>query len=411
MKTCPHSGLPITSKPHWKATKNTYTKRIEMIGDDIMHAFVEAPRPITLETLSNELVKTVIRESGAHDKPLELLFDAANIVDISYDYKQGINDLIYHWGPTFRVVVFYNIELRCRLLLETFAAVVPNGMTVLLCDTYKDAIETVLAFKSGKAQETGIGAPASDPYTVLKTEFLAAVARISWLNLLNQQILLPSADNQFYPYFKALAYMQEDLKAREALLEKEQQQIKADYEQRLTQKIILLNAQVELNRKELQQFEQEKASLKARISAQEMELTRISTAVGEKTSALHLLCDQIKGLDIDQQTKHRMIEQCHAMLETELTEKRLKTELTAGDSEFLSKLQKRHPNLNQRELRVGLMVKLNYDTREIARAIGISTRGMESIRYRMHKKLSLDKHKSIKTYLAELAAQELGTLA
>jgi len=91
------------------------------------------------------------------------------------------------------------------------------------------------------------------------------------------------------------------------------------------------------------------------------------------------------------------------MIETELTEKRLKTELTAGDSEFLSKLQKKHPNLNQRELRVSLMVKLNYDTREIARSIGISTRGMESIRYRMHKKLGLDKHKSIKTYLSELS--------
>jgi len=51
------------------------------------------------------------------------------------------------------------------------------------------------------------------------------------------------------------------------------------------------------------------------------------------------------------------------------------------------------------------MVKLNYDTREIARSIGISTRGMESIRYRMHRKLGLDKHKSIKTYLSELASE------
>ncbi len=403
MKTCPFSGLPVTAKPHWKTQHKTYIKRLEMVGDDIMHAFVEAPRPIILETLSDELVKTVLRESGTPDKPLYLVWDMTNVTDVSYDYKLGINDLIYHWGPAFSIVVFYNIDPACRLVLETFSSIVPNNMKVLLRETYKEAIGTVVDFKSGKAEETGIGASPTDPESILKNEFLAAVARISWLNLLNQQIFLPSADNPFYPYFKAIAYMQEDLKAREAIQEKELQQIKADYEQRLTQKIILLNAQVELNRKELQQFEQEKAALKSRISAQEMELTRISTAVGEKTAALHLLSDQIKSLDIDQQLKHRMIDQCHNMLETELTEKRLKTELTAGDSEFLSKLQKKHPNLNQRELRVGLMVKLNYDTREIARSIGISTRGMESIRYRMHKKLSLDKHKSIKTYLAELA--------
>ena len=39
---------------------------------------------------------------------------------------------------------------------------------------------------------------------------------------------------------------------------------------------------------------------------------------------------------------------------------------------------------------------------EIAHSIGLSKRGMESIRYRMHKKLGLGKHQSIKTYLAEL---------
>jgi len=70
---------------------------------------------------------------------------------------------------------------------------------------------------------------------------------------------------------------------------------------------------------------------------------------------------------------------------------------------LLSRLQKKHPNLNQRELRISLLVKLNYDTREIGRSVGISTRGMESIRYRMHKKLGLGKHQSIKTYLSDLA--------
>jgi DNA-binding CsgD family transcriptional regulator len=405
MKTCPFSGLPVTAKTHWKEVHASYTKHLELIGDDIMHACIEAARPVTLETLSNDLVKTVLREGGVPDKPLFLVWDMKNVTDVSFEYKQGINDLIYHWGPTFSVVVFYNIDPSCKIILETFAAIVPNNMTVLLRDTYKDAIGVIMDVKSGKAEEAAVTHRDANSETSLKNEFLAAVARISWLNMLNQQIAMPPVESPFYAYFKAIAYMQEDLKARETLHEKELLHIRSDYEQRLTQKIILLNAQVELNKKELLQFEQEKTALKSRISAQEMELTRISTAIGEKSSALHQLCDQIKSLEIDQQPKQRMIEQCQNMLETELTEKRLKTDLTTGDSEFLSKLQKKHPNLNQRELKVGLMVKLNYDTREIARSIGISTRGMESIRYRMHKKLSLDKHKSIKTYLSELATE------
>jgi len=37
------------------------------------------------------------------------------------------------------------------------------------------------------------------------------------------------------------------------------------------------------------------------------------------------------------------------------------------------------------------------------RSIGITKRGMESIRYRMHKKIGLTKHQSIKNYLNELS--------
>ncbi|NTW51750.1 MAG: transcriptional regulator [Chlorobiaceae bacterium] len=404
MKTCPYSKLPITSKPNWKSTQAGagYVKHLDLIGNNILHAYIEADHPITLVTLSNELVKTVLSESGAPTTPLYLIWDMHNINDVSYDYKQGINDLIFHWGLHFSVIVFYNIDHSCQIILETFAAMVPDTMIVILRQNYQEAISTIMDFKSGKAT-TGQPEQDIDEESSMKNEFLASIARISWLDMLNQKIFLPSPDNRYYPYFKAIELMQEDLKAREALHEKEVQQLKAENEQKLTQKIILLNAQIELNKKEIQRFEQERTALKARIAAQEMEMTRISTAVGEKTSTLQLICDQLTVLDIDPQFKQRLLEQCYTMLDTELKQKRLKTELTAGDSEFLSKLQKKHPNLNQRELRVSLMVKLNYDTREIARSIGISTRGMESIRYRMHRKLSLDKHKSIKTYLSELA--------
>jgi DNA-binding CsgD family transcriptional regulator len=406
MQTCPISNLPITSKHNWKSVPAgaDYVKRLDLIGDNIFHHYVESDHPITLNSMSIDLVNKVLEESGIKDSPLYLLWDMNNIGNISYQYKQGINNIVYGSGLDFKVVVFYNIDESCRIIIETFAAMAPNTMTVLLRDDYADAMTSLLEYQSGKAPEM----PAEqevDEEDTMKNEFLATIARISWLNMLNQKIFLPTVEDPFYPYFKAIDHMQEDLKARDESHEKEMQHLKTDSDQKLSQKIIQLNAQVELGKKEIQRFEQEKAALKSRIAAQEMELTRISTAVGEKASTLHMICDQIKGLDIEQSNKQKILEQCHNMIETELTEKRLKTELTVGDSEFLSKLQKKHPNLNQRELRVSLMVKLNYDTREIARSIGISTRGMESIRYRMHRKLNLDKHKSIKTYLSELAAE------
>jgi DNA-binding CsgD family transcriptional regulator/uncharacterized coiled-coil protein SlyX len=164
-----------------------------------------------------------------------------------------------------------------------------------------------------------------------------------------------------------------------------------------------MTTQRETHKKASPDLEKEIAVLKTRIASQDMELTRVSTAIAEKTTALRNLLDQIYALEIDPTVKRQMTDSCLSLIETETIEKRLNMELTESDSFFLSKLQKKHPNLNQRELRISLLVKLNYDTREIGRSIGISTRGMESIRYRMHKKLGLGKHQSIKTYLSDLA--------
>ena len=167
--------------------------------------------------------------------------------------------------------------------------------------------------------------------------------------------------------------------------------------------MITMSVQAKTNKPTFDDFQTEIAALKSKVAAQDVELTRVATAISEKASALRNLLDQIHALHIDPGVKRVMTDTCIRMIETEITERRLNMELTESDSAFLSKLQKKHPNLNQRELRISLLVKLNYDTKEIARSIGITTRGMESIRYRMHNKLGLRKHESIKTYLSELA--------
>ena len=220
--------------------------------------------------------------------------------------------------------------------------------------------------------------------------------------MLNQPINLPDPDEILYPFFKALESLQSDLLAIEQLSAEERRLAAIKAEKTISEKKILLNAQLELNHQLKDQFSREKATLRARIAAQDMELTRVSTAVAEKTATLQSLREKIFGLDIDPTMKKELIDSCSRMIETETIEKQINTDLSVTDSEFLSKLQRKHPNLNQRDLRICLLIKLNYDTREIARTIGISTRGLESIRYRMHKKLGLSKHQSIKNYLTDL---------
>ncbi|MBN1279322.1 MAG: transcriptional regulator [Chlorobiaceae bacterium] len=394
--------LPVIQKNHWQNEHKEagYTKHIKLIGKNIIHSSVESRFDVSLDQMDIGMFENVLRETGLMNTPLHCIWDFTHVTDISYNYKKSITRLFYNRHPQFRLIVFYNVPPSVSIIVESFAAVVPDGIRVIMTDNYHNALDIVSAYENGTLQEP----PAENPDEVMRKNFLAYLARMSWFDMFDEHIAVPSFDDKYYSFFKAIAAMQADLREKEKEKAMELEQLKQDYEQKITDSVIKLNAQIELNKKQARDHEKEMAELKARIANQDMELTRVSTAIAEKTSTLRNLLDQIYALDIDQDQKRLMTDSCLNLIETETIEKRLNIELTESDSVFLSKLQKKHPNLNQRELRISLLVKLNYDTREIARSVGISTRGMESIRYRMHKKLSLGKHQSIKTYLSDLAA-------
>ena len=406
MSTCTVTNLPITANQNWRAThtKNGYNKVIKLLGDDILLYSIDTDHNISLESMDIDLLRSVLHDSNIEDKPICLVWDMTHIANMSLKYKKQIADLIYNPKLIFGIVIFFNVEPQFLTMAETFAAMVPENLPVLIKDNYTDAVNTALDWKKGLPITETFDSKEEEKSELQKREFLAALGRISWLDMMDQSINMPSRDDKMFPFFKALENLQNDLRANIMEKEQELEQIAKQSEKTLTEKNILLNAQKELYKKLKSQLEKEKSTLTSRIATQEMELTRISTAIAEKTSALRELLNMISLLDIDQTKKSIMIEHCRKMIDTEMIEKRLNIELTTTDSEFLSRLQKKHPNLNQRELRICLLIKLNYNTRDIARSVGISTRGMESIRYRMHKKIGLTKHQSLKGYLTDLAS-------
>ncbi len=152
------------------------------------------------------------------------------------------------------------------------------------------------------------------------------------------------------------------------------------------------------------ELEKKIVDLKETIENNENDLARVA-AVNQSNNGTSLrnLLDQIHALDIDPMVKRQMTDACLRLIAIETASKRIGIELTENDAAFLLKLEKKHHGLNSRELRVCIFIKLNYDTVEIARFSNITPRGMESIRYRMHKKLGIGLQDSIKTYLNKLA--------
>ena len=380
---------------------------MSVIDGNIVHTWidVETKSDIILDFMDVELLQVVLTESDLMSRQFHILFDLDHISDITFNYKRAITNLFFNWSPILGVIGFYNIPESMHIIVETFAAVAPQNVCVIQEKTYEKSIKNIIEFKAGKfiARESEAE---NNNLRALHNKFLEAVARISWLNMLDQSITMPPDGHPYSTFFKAIDYLRSDLIEKEREKEHEVQLLKQDFEERITRLVIKMNAQAEVNNKSARERENEIADLTLRIKTQEIELARVSIVIADKKKEVRNLLDKIYSLDIDPGIKRALTNSCLNLIEKEVIEKQLNRETTESDSIFLSKLQKKFPNLNQRELRISLLVKLNYDTTEIARSIGLSTRGMESIRYRIHKKLGLGKHQSIKTFLSELDITE-----
>lgn len=69
---------------------------------------------------------------------------------------------------------------------------------------------------------------------------------------------------------------------------------------------------------------------------------------------------------------------------------------------FFAKLKKKFPDLTSKDLRLCAYVRMNLSTKEIAPLLNISVRGVEISRYRLRKKLNLERNDSLGDFLVKM---------
>ncbi len=69
---------------------------------------------------------------------------------------------------------------------------------------------------------------------------------------------------------------------------------------------------------------------------------------------------------------------------------------------YLEKLAANNINLSPREMKLAAFLRMNMSSKEIAKLMNISVRGVELARYRLRKKLKLERHQNLVEYLIEL---------
>jgi len=70
--------------------------------------------------------------------------------------------------------------------------------------------------------------------------------------------------------------------------------------------------------------------------------------------------------------------------------------------DFLVRLKTRYPKLTPKELRLCAYLRLNISTKEIAPLMNISIRGVEICRYRVRKKLNIDRDTNLTSLIIDM---------
>ena len=75
---------------------------------------------------------------------------------------------------------------------------------------------------------------------------------------------------------------------------------------------------------------------------------------------------------------------------------------TAVNEKFYKKLTKKYPNLTQSDHKVCALIKLNFSSKDMARLLGISVESVHTTRYRLRKKLKLERKENLEDFIAQL---------
>jgi DNA-binding CsgD family transcriptional regulator len=158
--------------------------------------------------------------------------------------------------------------------------------------------------------------------------------------------------------------------------------------------------------KEIERLESDKLQIK--ILAKDKELVNNTLQVVKKNKILNGIIYKLKDINVesfDESTKSQFSKLNKSIVKevnTDKSWKDLEKHIKNVHFEFLKRLKEKHPTISPRELDLSTYLLMNMSTKEIAEFMGISNGGVELARYRLRKKLNLNKKENLIGYLMSI---------
>lgn len=158
--------------------------------------------------------------------------------------------------------------------------------------------------------------------------------------------------------------------------------------------------------KEIEKLKNDK--LQIQILSKDKELVNNSLQVAKKNKVLNGIIHKLKEIDnnqLDEATKFQVTKLNKSIVKevnNDKSWKDLEKHIKNVHFEFLKRLKEKHPTISPRELDLSTYLLMNMSTKEIVEIMNISSGGVELARYRLRKKLELNKKENLTGYLMSI---------
>jgi len=153
------------------------------------------------------------------------------------------------------------------------------------------------------------------------------------------------------------------------------------------------------NTQQLMQFNN--ANLRQDIDNKNRELGISTMSLIKKNEFLNTLKKELKIADSSNNLKH-IIKIIDRNLNNTDDWQVFEEAFNSADKDFLKKVKQNHPALTSNDLRLCAYLRLNLSSKEIAPLLNISSRSVEVKRYRLRKKMGLQRESSLTDYILEI---------
>ena len=305
-----------------------------------------------------------------------------NIENIRIPYSSN------HVSFTFSSPTYENLEnLQFSYQLENFDEKWSNWSTISIKE-YTNLREGNYLMKVKVRDSYGVqSAPSVISFTILPPWYRHFLAYLFYfiiictaVYLISVRIKLKIRKNKYY----------ETIEQRRLYLEKESK---------------IRHEQHELE-KEIEKLKSDKLQIK--ILAKDKELVNNSLQVVKKNKTLNTIISKLKEIDaniLDDTTKSEFSKLHKSIVKevnTDKSWKDLEKHIKNVHFDFLKRLKEKYPTISPRELDLSTYLLMNMSTKEIAEIMNISNGGVELARYRLRKKLGLNKKENLIGFLMSI---------